>query len=111
MPHDINLREVYEFNAFDTGKHFLRVGKAGYLVRRQIGLRDVACYHRFGIKAEACQEHLHLFDRRVLRFVQHDERIVERSATHKSNRRDFNDVPLNILVQRVRWHHIVKRVV
>src|SRR6478672_12645205 len=76
----VALVEVNERDAFDLADDFHRLHQTRYPRAGQIDLRDVARHHRLRTKAEARQEHLHLFSRRVLRFVQDHERIVQRAA-------------------------------
>jgi hypothetical protein len=45
---------------------------------------------RLRVEPDAGEEHLHLLGRRVLRFVEDDERVVERAAAHEGQRRDLD---------------------
>ena len=63
---------------------------------RQVDLRDVAGDHRLRSEAEARQEHLHLLGGGVLRFVEDDERVVERAAAHERDRRDLDRAALDV---------------
>src|SRR5690606_34713986 len=61
----------------------------------------VAAYHHAAVLAEAGEEHLHLFARGVLRFIEDHERIAERAAAHEGDRRDLDlsagDAPVHLL--------------
>ncbi len=65
----------------------------------------------FRVEAETGQEHLHLLGGGVLRLVEDDERIVQRSATHVRQRRDLNDTGAHQLWDQLGIHHVVQRVV
>ena len=60
------------------------------LSRRQVDLRHVAGDDRLGVVAEPRQEHLHLLARRVLRFVEDHEGVVERAPAHEGERRHLD---------------------
>jgi len=57
---------------------------------RQIALGDIAGDGIFGALAETRQQHFHLRDRGVLRFVYDNKSIAQRAAPHKGQRRHFN---------------------
>ena len=56
------------------------------------------------------EEHLHLLGRRVLRLVEHDERVVERAPAHERERGDLDDPLLHVGRQAVGVEHVVERV-
>ena len=56
----------------------------------QVDLGDVAGDHGLGADADAGEEHLHLLGRRVLRFVEDDEGVVEGAAAHEGQRCDLD---------------------
>ena len=62
-------------------------------------------------EAEAGEEHLHLLGRRVLRLVEHDERVVQRAAAHVRERRDLDRRRGHELRDELRIHHLVEGVV
>src|SRR6185369_7058271 len=111
MAHDVPGREEREADAVDASQYFDRVAQARLHVARQVDLRDIAGNDGRGAEADACQEHLHLFDRRVLRFVEDYERIVERAAAHIGERGDFDDIALDQAHDLVDAEHLVKRIV
>src|SRR5262245_11392763 len=76
MSDDVALGEADEADPRDVAQHLLRLAQPGRLAGRQIHLRDVARDHRLRAVAQAGEEHLHLLGRRVLRFVEDDERVV-----------------------------------
>ena len=80
-------------------------------VLRQIDLRLVAGDHHLRIHAESREQHLHLHRRRVLRFVDDDERVAERAAAHEGERRDLDDALLERALHALERHHLVERVV
>ena len=61
----------------------------------------------FDAEPEARQEHLHLLGRRVLRFVEDDERVVQRAAAHERDRRDFDDAALEQPLDALGVEHVV----
>ena len=79
--------------------------------RRQIDLRDVAGDDHLGMEPEPGEKHLHLFRRGILRFIENDERIVQRSASHKSQRRNLNVAPLDQRDCSFHIHHVEQRIV
>src|SRR6185437_8149543 len=89
---NVALVEVNDGDAFDLADDFDGFDEAGTALAGQIDLRDVAGDDRLGIKTEARKEHFHLFAGGILRFVEDDERIVERAAAHEGERGDFDDV-------------------
>ena len=78
---------------------------------RQVDLRDVAGDHGLRAEAEARQEHLHLLGGRVLRFVEDDERVVQRAPAHERDRRDLDGAALEQPLGLLDVHHVVERVV
>src|ERR1043165_3422787 len=82
MPNDIALGELDDADAFDAAEDSMRFNQSGMSMCRQIDLRLVAGNYCFGIHAEPSEEHEHLFRRRILRFVEDDERVVEGAPAH-----------------------------
>jgi hypothetical protein len=76
----------------------------------QIDLRHVAGDDRLGTDADAGEEHLHLFRRGVLRFVENDEGVVQRAAAHVGQRGDLDGLRSSIF-HTVETHQVVQRVV
>ena len=85
--------------------------QAGLPARRQVRLGEVAGDHGPGTEADARQKHLHLLHRRVLGFVEYNERFVERAAAHVRKRRDFDDVAVDEAPDVLETHHFVERVI
>ena len=79
--------------------------------RGQVDLRHVAGDDRDRAEADAREEHLHLLDRRVLRFVENHERIVQRAPAHVGERRDLDHVALDQPRDLLDAEHFVQRVV
>ena len=63
---------------------------------REVDLRDVTGNDHFGAKAQAGQEHFHLFRRGVLRLVQNDEAVVQCPSAHISQRGNLDVAALHI---------------
>ena len=108
---DIFFAELGAADAFDPAADFKSFNEAAAFAGRQINLRDVAGDDSFGVEAEARQKHFHLFTGGVLRFVEDDERIVERAAAHEGERRDFDNSLLEKRFELVGVEHFVKSVV
>ena len=67
--------------------------------RRQVDLCHIAGNDHFGIHSETGEEHLDLVCRRVLRFVEDDDRIVQRPSAHKSEGGDLDHIVFHIFLQ------------
>ncbi len=65
----------------------------------------------FGVKADAGQEHLHLFDGGVLALIKNDKGVVQRTSAHIGQRGDFDDVTLNQLLHFLKAEHLKQRVI
>src|SRR3546814_3524275 len=63
------------------------------------------------VLAEAGEEHLHLFARGVLRFIQDDEAVSQRAPAHEGDRRDLDLARCQPPLDLFGWHAVVKRVV
>ena len=111
MAHDVLLVEVDERDAFDVADDLHRLDQAGRASDRQIDLRHVAGDDRLRSEAEPRQEHLHLLGRRVLRFVEDDEGVVQRAAAHERDRRDLDRAALEQPFGALDVEHVVERVV
>ena len=111
MPYHVDVVEVTEPNALHTVQHMQRLKQAGLFGIWQVGLRQVAGDYRLRVVAKTRYKHLHLLIGRVLRFIHDDERIRQRPATHKSQRRNLDHVALEQLVYLVLVEQIVERVV
>ena len=90
MPHDIALFEDAELNSVHSLQHPHRIHQAALARVRKIDLRDVAGDDRLRVVAHACQEHLHLLDRCVLRLIHDDECVIQRASAHERDRSDFD---------------------
>ena len=73
----------------------------------KINLTGIACDHRSGPETNSRQEHFHLLLRRVLRLIQNDEGVIEGAAAHKCQRRDLDNMALDILIDRLEAQHFV----
>lgn len=92
-------------------QHMLRLDQAALVAARQVDLRRIAGDDRLRAEADPRQEHLHLLGRGVLRFVEDDERVIQRAPAHVRERRDFDHLALEHLRGLVEAEQIVKRVV
>ena len=89
----------------------VRFAQAALLPLGQVDLGDVAGDDGLGADADAGQEHLHLFRRRVLRLVENDEGVVQRPAAHEGERGDLDGALFVELADPVVAHQVVQRVV
>src|SRR5215813_11585002 len=83
MADDVALVEVDERDSLDAADDALRFHKARLATRRQVDLRHVAGDYGLRPEADARQKHLHLFRGRVLRLVENDERVPQRTSPHE----------------------------
>src|SRR5499426_782524 len=97
MADDVALVEEDEGDSLDAVDDALRLDQARLASRRQVDLRHVAGDHGLRPEADARQKHLHLLGGRVLRLVENDKRVTQRTASHKRQRRDFDDALFNEL--------------
>ena len=111
MADDVGAREMDKRETAHAPEDALALDEAALLAAREVDLRDVAGDHRLRAEADSGQEHLHLLGRRVLRFVEDDERMVQRAAAHVGERRNFDGVALEQLGSLVEPHEVVQRVV
>ena len=65
----------------------------------------------FCIHSEAGEEHLDLVGRRVLRFVEDDDRIVQRPPAHESEWGDLDHVVLHVFLQFGPGNHVLQGVI
>src|SRR5690606_4540011 len=80
--------EVGETDALHILKHVHHVGQARTCAAGQVDLSDVAGDHGGGAKTDAREEHLHLFQRGVLAFIEDDEAVVQCAPAHIGQGRD-----------------------
>jgi hypothetical protein len=85
-----------EGDAAHVLQHVHGVDQAAALGLVQVDLGDVAGDHGLAAEADPGQEHLHLFDRRVLGLVQDHEGVVQRAAAHEGQRGDLDHPFSNI---------------
>lgn len=107
----VPLVEIDEFDALDVAQNFTHLDQAGDPFGRQIHLSNVAGDNHLGMETEPSEKHLHLLRRGVLRFVENDERIVQRAAPHKAERRNFDVAPLDCARSPFHIHHVEQRIV
>src|SRR5208337_3408825 len=92
MTHHIALVEMHEGESVYALQNLDGFDQTAAARRRQVDLRNVAGDHRFGIKSQAGDKHLHLLGGGVLRLVKNDERIIERASAHEGDGGDLDDI-------------------
>ena len=75
VSHNVFIGEVDEFNTFEFCEYSFRFDQAAAFSGGQVYLRHVARDHCLRAEADAREKHVHLFARRVLCFVEDDERV------------------------------------
>src|SRR6267143_5182415 len=111
VTHDVVPVKITELDPIDFMQNVADLDQTGYRRRRQVDLRDVAGDNGLRVSADSGQKHLHLHARRVLRLIQYNKRIVQRSAPHIGKRHDFDHPPLDVGLELLRGDHIVEGVV
>src|SRR4051794_34755654 len=91
VPDDVLVGKINKVYAFKISENIFGFFQSAPLAAGKIDLRRVAGHYSLRAKADASQEHLHLFAGGVLGFVQDDESVGERAAAHKGERRDLDD--------------------
>src|SRR5579884_200910 len=94
---DVLVAEVDEGDALDAVEDLVHDEQARLLVGRQVDLRHVSGDDHLRVEPEPGQKHLHLLGGRVLRLVEDDEAVVERTAAHERQRRDLDHAALKML--------------
>ncbi|VVT12160.1 hypothetical protein ERY430_60200 [Erythrobacter sp. EC-HK427] len=112
MAHHIGDGEARDADPLDAFEPLDRIGEAAHPVAAgDIDLPRVAAHHHAAVLAEAGEEHLHLFLRGVLRFVENDEGIGQCPPAHKGDGGDFDfaagQPPLDLFGR----HRIIQRIV
>jgi hypothetical protein len=111
VTHHVVACQLAEVDVIDVGQDLPDQAQPRHGAVRQVHLGDVAGDHYLRAEAEPGQEHLHLLRRGVLRFVQDDERVVQRPTAHVRQRRDLDGAGGHQPRDRVRVDHVVQRVV
>src|SRR3712207_9058925 len=78
-------RELREGNPAHVFQHVHGVDQAAALGFMEVDLGDVARHHGLAAETDPRQEHLHLFDRRVLRLVEDEDRKSTRLNSSHAN--------------------------
>ena len=99
MPHDVAAVELHDADPLDTAQNLHRPRQSAVGTTGQVDLRHVARDDEFGITSHARKEHLDLRQGRILRLVQNDESVVERTAAHVGQRRDLHGPLLDVFLQ------------
>jgi len=87
------------------------MAQTGHSFRRQINLRHIAGDYSRGAKADTGQEHFDLLDRGILRFVQNNERIIQRPSAHESQRRNLDNAFIYHFFNPLKTEHVVQGIV
>ena len=111
MAHHVGAGEAANRNALHPFEHPLSVDQAAELGLGQVDLAHIAGHYRPGTKADAGQEHLHLFRRGVLRLVQNHKGVVQGAPAHKGQRRNLQRLALKRFLHRLKAHQLVQRVI
>ena len=111
MPHNIASRKKREADILTIIQHFGHLSQAGLDVFWQVNLGNVTGDHRSRTETDTCQEHFNLLDRGILCLVENDKGIIQATATHKCQRRNFNHVTLDQLCNPVDTQHFIECVI
>ena len=110
MAHHIGALQVCKRHIVDTAQNLLDIRQAT-TTTHQVALAKVAGNHELGVESKACQEHLHLLGRGILRLVEHHESIAQRTTAHIGKRGDLDHAALHKLIGALAIHHVKKGVV
>src|SRR5687767_13649052 len=111
MTHYVFGIEIGKRDAADVFQHIFGLDQAALLAAREIDLGYVAIDDGLAAEPDARQEHLHLLGRRILRFIEDHERVIERASAHEREGGDLDGAALEQLGHLVVAHEIVERVV
>ncbi len=111
VANDVFFGEVGKCDAFEVGEDLFGFFQAAFLTAGQVDLGRVAGHDGLRAKADSRQEHFHLLAGGVLRFVEDDERVGERSAAHKGKRGDLDYAFLEHFRDLFRIDQIKQRVI
>src|SRR3954451_13598946 len=84
VAHDVIDRERHMADAFDIAEQPHGLGKTRGLAAWQIGLARIAGHDHAAVLAKAREKHLHLHRSRILRLVENDDGVCQRSSAHES---------------------------
>src|ERR1700722_5500853 len=111
MPNHVTLIEVDKSQSFDALQYVNRFEQTAAPGIGQVDLSDVAGDHRLGIKSQTGDEHFHLLRSSILGFIQNHKGIVQSAATHECDRRNLDDIFLQVAIDLLRIKHVVERVI
>src|SRR5712691_4311459 len=106
VPYDIVAGQPGEVDILDAVEDVLHYAQPADLAGREVDLGHVAGHHHLRAEAQPGEEHLHLLGRGVLRLVQDDERVVQRSTAHKCQGGDLDGAGGHQEGDRVRVEHV-----
>ena len=108
---NIHLVEMNEADSFDAAQNIHHLNQAALLPWGKIDLRDIARHHHLRVEANTRQHHLHLFRRGVLRLVDNDKAVVQRTSAHEGDRSDFDGPAFQKLLHLLHVDHVIERIV
>ena len=111
MADHVLLREVVDGDVVDPLQDLDGGGQTRALAVGQVGLGQVARHHHLGAEAQAGEEHLDLLGGGVLRLVQDDEGVIQRTAPHVGQGGYLNDALLHQLLMGLGTQHLTQGVV
>src|SRR5579884_420063 len=111
MAYDVALVEVVERDPVDAFEHVNRFDQPATACIGQVDLRDIAGDYCLRVKAQTRDEHLHLFGRSVLGFIENDEAVIQRASTHERDRSNLDDIALQITIDFLLVEQIIQSVV
>src|SRR5690606_37618627 len=107
--HNVIALKLVDVNIRQSLNPFYRIRKA--VGATDIALIDIAINHDFAIFADAGEEHFHLGNGGILRFVQHHKGIRAKGFTaHKSQGCSDNPAVAQIVVDRTRTQALVENI-
>ena len=114
MAYDVGGGEADGAEAFDALQLADCIGQPAHAIAAgNIDLPRIAADHHPAVLAETGEEHLHLFARGVLRFVEDHEGIGQRAPAHEGDRRNLDlsacQPPLDLFGRHAIVERIVKR--
>ena len=86
-------------------------GKAGFLSRRQVGLRRIATDDHARTLADSGQKHFHLHAGGVLRLIEKHGGIGKGAPAHESQRCHFDHAGLQPALDHARIHEIMQGII
>ena len=111
MTHNVLIRQGNLPDALDTGKNSRCLHQAAALALRQVNLRHISRNNRLRAIPDTGQKHFHLGGRGILGLVKNDKGVIQRTASHISQRRYLDEAFLHIFREAVRPHDLIEGIV